>query len=59
MDFDVRARLGARGMETMASEAELVSSDRLCRANRFFRGVEGVYRKVATITDIYMMFTVN
>jgi len=59
-DFEVRARLvGARGMETMTSEAELVPSDRLCRANRFFCGVEGVYRKVATITDIYMVFTVN
>ena len=59
-DFEVWARLvGAQGMETMTSEVELVPSDRLCWANCFFCGVEGVYRKVATIMDIYMVFTVN
>jgi hypothetical protein len=51
-DFEVRGRLGARGSETW--EPELVLSDRLSRAERFFCGVEGVYRNVATITDSYI-----
>jgi len=53
-DFEIRARLGARGEETVTSEPETsVLSETLWDAGRFFCGVEGVYRTVATITDIY------
>lgn len=54
-DFEMRARLGARGEETVTSEPESVLSETLWGAECFLCGVEGVYRNVATIRDIYTM----
>jgi hypothetical protein len=54
-DFEIRARLGARGEETVTSEPESVLSETLWGAERFLCGVEGIYCNVATITDIYTM----
>jgi hypothetical protein len=54
-DFEIRARLGARDGETVTSEPESVLYETLWGAEHFLCGVEGVYRDVATITDIYTM----
>ena len=51
----MRARLGARGEETVTSEPESVLSETLWGAECFLCSVEGVYRNVATIRDIYTM----
>lgn len=41
------------------SELESLLSDRLCRADRFLGGVEGVYRNVASITGIYVIIMLD
>jgi hypothetical protein len=57
--FDVRGRLGARGVKIVTWEADVLLSERLCRADRFFGGVEGVCRNVTNIADIYVIYMLN